>query len=415
MPDPRYEFAGHEWSRTSDGTEEAIAGFAGYLHHRARRGADQGAGHGQWRHRCPGQTVPLPAVVRGDSKGHWIRWASLNLGGAKRRKGSTHPATCRCRKDATVSAKGNKGTIDDPGNFDSSNGASFGGRGISLDATADDNTVTVAAGAGVNTAGIAASIVVNHIDSTTRASIGGGAQVNTGDASEAAGQSVLVAAGSDYHHLGVTMVLSNSGSVSVGPSAEVPVSMQVTRSYVGENADLEAKRDVTVRASAAESLQDAQGRFATEQIRGLAVQAQSREDVFTIAVSGGIGTGMAGFAGAVSVELIDSDTSAFIAKNARVNQSGYPANTAQSVNVSAANEVHVFVVNGTIGGGMAGGVAGGVDDGAHVKALGTATTRAASTPPRATNSDRATRSRSRETSSSTDGSPRSRWTRPATS
>ena len=89
--------------------------------------------------------------------------------------------------------------------------------------------------------------------------------------------------------------------------------------------------------------------FGTEtQFRGLAVQAQSSEDLFAIGASAGGGF-YAGLAGGVTVEILDSDTAAWIGAHADVNQEVAGRNPSQAVNVSAANDVSVFALGGGIG------------------------------------------------------------------
>ena len=97
---------------------------------------------------------------------------------------------------------------------------------------------------------------------------------------------------------------------------------------------------------------------------GLAVQAQSSEDIFTVTVAGGAGF-FGGVAGAVSVEVIESDTTAVIGADAMINQyaSAAGADPAQSVNVSAVNDTKVLVVDGAVGAAVFGGLGGSVDVG----------------------------------------------------
>ena len=73
--------------------------------------------------------------------------------------------------------------------------------------------------------------------------------------------------------------------------------------------------------------------FTTEQsFKGVAVQASSSEDVYSIAVAGAAGF-YAGIAGGVTVEVMDSDTAAFIGHDAKVNQTA-GAGALQWFNVS---------------------------------------------------------------------------------
>ena len=55
----------------------------------------------------------------------------------------------------------------------------------------------------------------------------------------------------------------------------------------------------------------------TERIHGVAVQAHSTENVFSIAAAGSLGSKL-GLAGAASIALIDSDTAAFVEYRRRI-------------------------------------------------------------------------------------------------
>src|SRR5207249_12250040 len=58
----------------------------------------------------------------------------------------------------------------------------------------------------------------------------------------------------------------------------------------------------------------------------------------------------AGIAGSVSVEAFDSNTTAFIGANARVNQDATGASALQSVSVAAVNDADVFAIAGATAG-----------------------------------------------------------------
>ena len=87
--------------------------------------------------------------------------------------------------------------------------------------------------------------------------------------------------------------------------------------------------------------------FATEVIKGVAVQAISQERTFAsstsgLPVPGGIPVAVASAAGSLNVQIVDSNTSAYIANNAKVNVDQTNAAASQTVNVSAVNDVKVF-------------------------------------------------------------------------
>ncbi len=135
-----------------------------------------------------------------------------------------------------------------------------------------------------------------------------------------------------------------------------------TQAFIGQQAN------VTSNANSNRSLDVLSGLdastaepFFKEPSKGIAVQASSSEDVFNLAVSGGGGL-FVGVAGAVTVSDINSDTRAYIGKDATINQDTSDANTAQSVNVTAANEVDLRGISGSAAVGLVA-LSGGVDIG----------------------------------------------------
>ena len=81
-------------------------------------------------------------------------------------------------------------------------------------------------------------------------------------------------------------------------------------------------------------------------VKGVAVQAKSSEDFFTIAIAGGVGF-YAGIAGGITVETIASDTTAYIGENAKVNLAT-GAGSAQDVYVAAVNTAKVEATGGAM-------------------------------------------------------------------
>ena len=89
--------------------------------------------------------------------------------------------------------------------------------------------------------------------------------------------------------------------------------------------------------------------FATATIRGVVVQAESSENVHTFSASGAAGYA-AEVAGAVSVDIFEADTEAYIAAGAQVNQGQNAANVnaGQTVDVAAADYLNVTSLGGSI-------------------------------------------------------------------
>ena len=205
------------------------------------------------------------------------------------------------------------------------------------------------------------------VDNETYAYVADGAQVR-------AGGNVVITAGDDTD---VDVVAIGAGigvgAAGIGAGVGVTVLTKDTRAWIGD-AVVDAKgnsaeivirdlHDGTTLRLLDGSLSDLGGfgRAADgTDARGVAVVAQSREDVLAIAIAGAGGLG-AGIAGAVTVSVLDSDTRAYIDDGAHVN-TGTGANPNQDVHVQAVNDVAILAVSGAAAGGIAG-LAGGVDVG----------------------------------------------------
>ncbi len=320
-------------------------------------------------------------------------------------------------------------------------------RGVAVSAVNQDDLESVAlSGGGAGTVAVNIGGSVDVSSNETRAFVDSGASINAHTPDAGAGQSVLVAAGNDFYHMGMALIAAGGGAGSGAPGADVAVVRNDTEAYIGDGAEVHALADVTLRANALEhilsvsagiagsgtvsvggavsvislndvtqayigsgatvdaggsvlvSAGDATGvdvisgsagvgiggggigasvgvivihkdtqayvgdhaHVATD-AGGVTVQAQSSEDVFNLAATVGLGF-YAGVGGAVTVEVIESNTAAYIDAFAVVN-SGVPGSGGdQSVLVSASNDARSFGFAGGVGGG-AGGVGGAVDVG----------------------------------------------------
>ncbi len=196
-------------------------------------------------------------------------------------------------------------------------------RGVAIVATSTDHVTTVAAsggGGGIDGINIAGSAFVPT--TTTQAFIGANAHINqaAGNNTNAnANQSVLVAAGSDYYHLGVAGEVSVSGGVSVDPGAELTIATNHTKAFTDSSALVAARRDVQVMAS-----------------QGGAI----------VSFSGGLSVGGNAVAGSVSVFSLNDQTLAYIGASAQVNAGG-------NVLVAARDDTGSSMVDGTIALGFA--------------------------------------------------------------
>ncbi|MCW5626703.1 MAG: hypothetical protein KIT73_18450, partial [Burkholderiales bacterium] len=209
--------------------------------------------------------------------------------------------------------------------------ASFGGqrtldmqraldfRGLAITATNRDDLETYSLSAAGSYVAVAVSAAVNVVETTTRAYVGDGAQVNV-DATDSHGmQGVLVGAGNDFYHLSVAAT-GAGGFVGVAPGVGVSVIKGKTEAFIGAGAAVEANDDVTVKATATENL---------------------------VVIGAGAAGGWVGAAGAVTAPVIDNDTGAWIGAGARVDAGG-------DVQVRAVDDTEAFVLTGAVAGGVVG-------------------------------------------------------------
>jgi hypothetical protein len=201
--------------------------------------------------------------------------------------------------------------------------------GVAVTALSQDSVETYAAGAGAGgllSVPIVAAVNVPII--TTSAYIGLGAQLNVNNTGAGANQSVLVAAGSDYYHLGIAGTASQSVGTAVAPGAEVDVVTLNTTAYIASGAKVNAVKDVQIFGGAAEYL---------------------------VSAAAGMGQGgTIGFAGSVSVVSINDITKAYIGSFATVNAGG-------NIIISANDTTHTDLIDGAgvqaVGLGVGGAVA----------------------------------------------------------
>ena len=146
----------------------------------------------------------------------------------------------------------------------------------------------------------------------------------------------------------------------IGASVSVPLITKDTSAYIGTHAQVDAMANGDALPGVYDGERDGATFNTDKNFHGVAVQASSTEDLFSLAVAVGAGF-YAGVAGAVGVSVTDSNTEAFIGAGAEVNQA-LGANAAQSVNVTATNKFDGFTIGGGLGAGIAG-VAGAVDVG----------------------------------------------------
>jgi hypothetical protein len=204
-------------------------------------------------------------------------------------------------------------------------------KGVAVTATSrDDVEQMVISGSFAGVVGIPLSASVHVLNNHTNAYIDSGAQVNTDQADPGGGQSVQVAAGSDYYHLGVAGAAGVAGVTAVGAGVDVAVVTLNTLAYVNGGATVDAKDNV-------------------------AVLSHSKERILSIgvglALAGGVGVG-----GSVSVPVVNDTTLAFIGDQ-DPNKAGVTTvvHAGNNVQVAASDETHALTVDGGVGVGITGG------------------------------------------------------------
>ncbi len=202
-----------------------------------------------------------------------------------------------------------------------------GFRGVAVSATTKDDIETAAISVGGGgSVGVAVGAAVNVLNTTTTALIGEGARINQDMSGGGNGaQSVLVAAASDFSHLGVGAGAAFGGSAAAAPAVDVSVVTTKTTATIGDDTLVDANNDVAVIATAKEKV---------------------------LVVSAGLAlSGAVSLAGGVSVVSIDADTFA------RIGDSTVEAGG--DVAVMAKDDSQFTIVSGAVAIGLSGGGAAG--------------------------------------------------------
>ncbi|WP_298261961.1 LEPR-XLL domain-containing protein [uncultured Litoreibacter sp.] len=211
-------------------------------------------------------------------------------------------------------------------------------------------TIAVGGGAGVGVGASANAIVVT---SDVTAAIDGGSDIT-------ADYNVAVAANhtTDIDAIGGAVGVGGTGAG--GAAVNVIVIEKTTDAYIGGSSIVTANAAVgsanmTVADGGLTGTNDTYDdgdRASTVAVKGAAITATSTEDVFVIGAAGAA-SGFVGAAGAVGVIVVDSDTSAYLGNSARLTSGG-------SAVISATNKLDLFSGNGGVSLALAGGAAGAV-------------------------------------------------------
>ncbi|MCA9070334.1 MAG: hypothetical protein KDA84_15485, partial [Planctomycetaceae bacterium] len=217
---------------------------------------------------------------------------------------------------------------------------------ITVQADANQDALSISGGFGVSGGVTAAgTLAMLFLDSTTSAHIGeNGEAITTVDA----GGNVLVSARdeTDSDLLAGSAVVSVMGGLGASLAA-TPI-LKDTKAYIAQGAIIDAGANSVGEMDVLDgTLND--GVLGGTTARGVAVQAVSSENLFTIVAAGGLGA--PSLTGSVIVEYVDSDTQAYIGENARINTTDSPDNANQSVNVAAGNALNLFTIAGALNNG----------------------------------------------------------------
>jgi hypothetical protein len=256
---------------------------------------------------------------------------------------------------------------------------STGVRGVVVSSISIDDYATYGiSGGGGGTVGVQIVASVSIPTITTTATVGTGAQINQADTGANAGQSVNIAAIADYDRLGIGGSLAIGGTAGIAPLADVLVSKHTTKAVIGANASVGAERDINVTADASEEVRAfvigvaGAGTAAVAGSVGVIVlktQTQAILDLGVTAFAGGnvivaandqtdatvvvgsvaLGLGAAGVGASVNVSVIEKDTLARIANDAKAtalaNGSSVNAYTGDGVTKAAVEGVIVQAVS----------------------------------------------------------------------
>ncbi|KPK01382.1 MAG: hypothetical protein AMK71_05800, partial [Nitrospira bacterium SG8_35_4] len=197
-------------------------------------------------------------------------------------------------------------------------------QGVAVTAINQDDIETIgASGGGAGTVAVNISGGVALINNETTAHIDDGARVNEINANAGSAQSVLVAAGNDLYHMGISAAVSGAGVAGISPGADITVIKNTTKSYIDDNTIVNTKKDVHV-------------------------MAQAKEDILSVAAGAGIG-GTVGVGGAVSVISMDNITEAYIGDDAASDSEGAKVNADGNVLVSAVDDTETMMIAGSLG------------------------------------------------------------------
>ncbi|MFN5854601.1 MAG: hypothetical protein ACK456_01665, partial [Pseudanabaenaceae cyanobacterium] len=226
--------------------------------------------------------------------------------------------------------------------------------------------VNGAAGGGL--AGIGGAVGVTVINNQTYAYIGNSASDLTTGAKVLAGGNVQVAASDDTNILAQVGALGVGGIAGLGASISVITISKDTRAFVGNNATIDAKARTYNPINVYTDQENfGNGNLIVQPGAGLVVQATTSETINSYVLAGGGGL-FGGLAGAITVNVVSSDTTAYLGTGVQVNGNNDPndfndVGFGQGVYVSAYNKAVINTLTGAISGAGLAAVSGAFDVG----------------------------------------------------
>jgi hypothetical protein len=212
-------------------------------------------------------------------------------------------------------------------------------------------------GAGLAAAGtvaVAGSVGVISLNDKTYATIVGGTGATT--RVDSGGNTRVVAGDDTETNMIAGAAAAGFGAAGFGMAVGVNTITKDTQASIGNEVTVNALGNAGTFTG---YLPNAVSDTATAAMKGVQVQATSKEDLFMVSASGAGGL-YAGVSGAVTVTLVNSSTQAVIGNDAKINLTNAGASTAQDVNVTARNQLKSLAFTGSVGVGAVG-LSGGVD------------------------------------------------------
>ena len=210
---------------------------------------------------------------------------------------------------------------------------------IHATSTEDWDMIAVNGAASANSAAVTGSIIVVVVNAGSGPP-GVSAYV---DGAAGEGSSVHSAQDVDVQASNTVDMLLLAGGLAFGSSAGIGVSAAVlvrtdrAKAWIGRDADIEAKGS-----------------------DGLGVKAVQSTDLFLLA-AGGAGGGDAGIAGSAVVDVLESQTHAYIDRGATINGVNTGAAATQGIKISASDTTEILAIAGTVSVGGTASVGAGVD------------------------------------------------------